>query len=115
MDKKIGFIGLGNMGKWMALNLVKSGFEVTALDIDPQAVRFLTDQGAQPSQNPAELAGKTDWVFLSLNTPEIIETVLFGENGLIHGARPGLIVVDCGTTSYLSTVDFAKRLQERDQ
>ena len=113
MNKRIGFIGLGNMGKWMSLNLMKAGFDVTVFDIDPQAVKFLTDQGAQTSPNTAELARQADWVFLSLRTPEDIESVIFEENGLIHGAKPGLIVVDCGTTNYLSTLDFAKRLQEQ--
>ena len=52
MDKKIGFIGLGEMGKWMALNIVKAGYDVSVHDIDPDAVRFVADQGARGTQRP---------------------------------------------------------------
>ena len=45
MRKNIGFIGLGEMGKWMALNIMKAGYPVTVYDIDPDAVKFLTEQG----------------------------------------------------------------------
>jgi len=112
MDMKIGFIGLGNMGKWMALNLKQSSFDVTVFDIDAQAVRFLTDQGATFCPNPAEMAEQTDCVYLCLTTPETIENTIFAEKGLIHGAKPGFIVVDSGTTNYFRTVEIAKRLQK---
>jgi len=52
-------------------------------------------------------------VFLSLPNTEIVERVVFGEYGLVDGAKPGLIIVDCGTSNYMATLDFAKRLNER--
>ncbi len=113
MDKSVGFIGLGQMGKWMARSVLRAGFALTVYDVNAQAVKFLTDQGAESAGSPAELAGQVDWVFLSLPNTAIVESVIFGEDGLLHGARPGLIVVDCGTTGYLPTLDFSRRLQER--
>ena len=113
MNEKVGFIGLGQMGKWMALNVMKAGFDLTVFDLNEEAVKFLVDKGAGSVSTPKELAGRVDWVFLSLPNTEIVETVLFGENGLAAGAGSGLIIVDCGTTSYLPTLGFAKRLHEQ--
>jgi len=110
MDKKIGFIGLGQMGKWMALNLVKAGFEVWVQDIDPQAVAFVEDQGARSAKTPSEIAAQTEWIFLSLPNTEIVEDVIFGENGVIQGGKPGLVVVDLSTIGYLATLEINEKL-----
>ena len=92
MNKKVGFIGLGNMGKWMALNMMKAGFDLTVFDADPKAVKFVVDKGAGSARNPMEMAGRVDWVFLSLPNTEIVEKVIFGEDGLVKGAGPGLVI-----------------------
>ena len=113
MDKKIGFIGLGQMGKWMALNLLKAGFEVWVQDIDPQAVAFVEEQGARSAKTPSEIAAQTEWIFLSLPNTEIVETVIFGENGIIHGGKSGLIVVDLSTIGYLATLEINKKLNAK--
>lgn len=113
MTKKVGFIGLGTMGKWMARNVMKAGFDLTVFDIDQQAMKFLTDQGASSSRNPGDLAAEVDWVFLSLPDTEIVEGVIFGQDGLINGLKSGTIVVDLSTIKYLPTLDIARRLQER--
>ena len=64
MKKKVGFVGLGAMGKWMALNMMKSEVDLTVFDIDPQAIKFLTDQGAKPGRNAGDVAAEVNWVFL---------------------------------------------------
>jgi 3-hydroxyisobutyrate dehydrogenase-like beta-hydroxyacid dehydrogenase len=109
---RIGFVGLGQMGKWMALNLVKAGFPVTVFDIDPGAVSVLVGQGAASAGSPEELARQAGWIFLSLPNTAVVESVLFGERGIVCGAGPGAVVVDLGTTSYLPTLDLARRLEE---
>jgi 3-hydroxyisobutyrate dehydrogenase-like beta-hydroxyacid dehydrogenase len=111
--KKIGFVGLGQMGKWMARNLIKGGFQLTVFDVNPEAVHFLTHMGAQEASSPAEMAADRECCFLSLPDTETVEEVLFGLEGVIQGAHGELGVVDCGTTSYLHTLDFARRLEER--
>lgn len=113
MKKKVGFIGLGEMGKWMALNMMKSGFDLTVYDIDPKPMKFLKDQGAKSGRNSGDVAAGVDWVFLSLPNTEIVEDVISGPNGLVQGAKSGLIVVDLSTIKYLPTLDFARRLQDR--
>jgi 3-hydroxyisobutyrate dehydrogenase-like beta-hydroxyacid dehydrogenase len=110
---KIGFIGLGQMGKWMALNVLKAGFDLTVFDIDAGAVQFLAEQGAKSAVSPAEMAGQVEAMLLSLPNTAVVEKVIFGDGGLIHGARPGLVVVDLGTTGYVPTLDFGRRLGER--
>jgi len=110
---KVGFIGLGQMGKWMALNIMKAGFELTVFDVSPQAVQFLVDQGAKSSRTPTDLAAQADWVFLSLPNTEIVEKAVFGQDGLACSAMRGTIIIDCGTTNYMATLDFARRLTER--
>jgi 3-hydroxyisobutyrate dehydrogenase-like beta-hydroxyacid dehydrogenase len=112
MGTKIGFIGLGEMGKWMARNILKAGFDLTVLDMDPEAVKFLTDQGAESAATAEELAALTDWIFLSLPSTSVVEKVIFGTSGIVKGASAGSLVVDCGTTGYLPTLDFEKRLKK---
>ena len=111
MLKTVGFIGLGQMGKWMALNLVKHKFDVTVYDIDEDAKAFLVDQGARPAQSPAELAGTVNLIILSLPDSGVVEKVVCGRDGIVHGASSGQIVVDCGTSGYLWTQEFEKSLR----
>jgi len=113
MDKRIGFIGLGEMGKWMSINIFKAGYEVAVCDINPAAVKFVTEQGARALASPAEMAGQVDWIFLSLPDTDVVESVIFGENGIVHGAKPGLTVVDLSTISYMPTLEIDRRLKER--
>ena len=113
MTEKIGFIGLGEMGKWMALNIMKAGFPVTVYDVDPEAVKFLIDQGADSADSPADLAGRVQWVFLSVPNTEVVEEVIFGDQGLVEGAEPGLVILDTSTINYLPTLDIDQRLREK--
>jgi 3-hydroxyisobutyrate dehydrogenase-like beta-hydroxyacid dehydrogenase len=113
MIAKTGFIGLGTMGKWMALNMLKAGFPVRVYDINPAAIPFLTGQGAAAADSPAEVAGQVDWLFLSLPDTEVVEKAIFGENGVAQGARPGLVVVDLSTIGYIPTLEINRRLLEK--
>ena len=113
MSKKVGFIGLGQMGKWMATNLLKAGHEMTVFDISPQALQFLTGQGAAAGRSPADVASRSELLFLSLPNTSIVEQVIFGENGVAEGARPGMALVDLSTITYMGTLEIARRLQEK--
>ena len=110
---KIGFIGLGQMGRHMAMNLHKKGADVRVCDANPAAVALLTEAGAGAAASAGELAAWADAIFLSLPNTEITERVLFGEGGVAESAREGAIVVDLGTTSYMGTLDFGRRLAEK--
>ena len=113
MTEKIGFIGLGTMGKWMALNMMKAGFPMRVYDINPVPVQFLAGQGAAAAKSPADVAAEVDWLFLSLSDTELVEKVVFGENGVAQGAKPGLVLVDLSTISYIPTLEINRRLKEK--
>lgn len=113
MTRKVGFIGLGQMGKWMALNLLKAGHELTVFNRNPQKMQFLTEQGAEGVRSPAEVAATSEVVFLSLTDTEAVEQVIFGPGGIVEGARSGLVVVDLSTISYMGTLEIARRLGDR--
>ncbi|MBU2054252.1 MAG: NAD-binding protein [Proteobacteria bacterium] len=110
---KIGFIGLGTMGKWMALNMLKAGFPMRVYDINPAPVEFLAGQGAEAATSPADAAAQVDWLFLSLPDTELVEKVVFGEKGVVQGARPGLVLVDLSTIGYIPTLEIDRRLKEK--
>ena len=84
MIRRIGFIGLGQMGKWMALNFLRADYQISVYDINPQAMDFLVDNGANASQTPAHMAKQCQTVFLSLPNTDIVDQTIFGETGLVH-------------------------------
>lgn len=112
MMQRIGFIGLGQMGKWMALNFLKADCRISVYDIDPQAVEFLVQNGADANRTPADIAVQTEVVFLSLPSTEIVEEVIFGKTGLAQAAKKELLIVDLSTISYLRSVDMSQKLSD---
>ena len=97
---RVGFIGLGNMGGPMALNLVKAGsHSVLVFDVRRQAATPHLELGARWSDSPKELAAQSEIVLTSLPGPPEVEQVMFGESGIIQGIRPGSIYVDLSTNS----------------
>ena len=94
MDKKIGFIGLGIMGKPMAKNLIKAGYSLVVYDLVQQAMAELWNAGAEASSSPASVAGKARTIITMLpNGPEVREVVA-GSGGILEGASAGSIIID---------------------
>jgi 2-hydroxy-3-oxopropionate reductase len=94
-----GFIGLGIMGRPMALNVLKAGFPLIVYDLAPQPVAELVKAGARAAASPAALAGAVDVVLLCLPDSPDVQAALLGEGGVLAGARPGQIIVDLSTIS----------------
>ena len=92
MQSKIGFIGLGAMGKPMAANIVKAGFELTVCDLREQPCKALAALGARVVASPREVAEKSDIIEIAVVDDAQAEQVVTGEHGLIYGARAGSIV-----------------------
>jgi 3-hydroxyisobutyrate dehydrogenase-like beta-hydroxyacid dehydrogenase len=111
MNLRVGFIGLGEMGRWMALNVLKSGYPLIVYDIRPEPVQELVGKGASAATNPIEAAKHADCVLLSLPDEHVVEEVLFAEKGLAQGLRAKSVVVDLSTTGYLATIRFEERLR----
>ena len=112
MMDRIGFIGLGQMGKHMALNFLKAGCRISVYDINPQAVEFIAQKGADTGQAPADIAAQAEVVFLSLPSTDIVEQVIFGESGLTQAVGKELLIVDLSTISYLGSVDMSRKLSD---
>ena len=96
---KIGFIGLGRMGQGMALNLQKSGVDLCVFDLNPAAVKTLTDAGAKSATSVAELASQVDVLFTSLPGPVQVEEVILGPQGVMAHMRRGLVLFELSTSS----------------
>lgn len=95
----VGFIGLGRMGQGMALNLVRSGASLTVYDMNPAALKTLTDAGAKPVSAPGEVAAEADLIYTSVPGPKEFEQIVFGESGIAQYVRPGLALFDLSTNS----------------
>ena len=91
---KVGYIGLGLMGKSIAHNILKAGFHLVVHNRSKAAVSELVSEGAIPAASPAEVASRVDVVFTNLPDSPDVELVALGENGIINGAHEGLIFVD---------------------
>ena len=96
---KIGFIGTGNMGNPMAVNLVKAGHQLTVHDLRREAATNLLEMGAQWVDSPKEAVPGNEVVFTSLPAPRDVEAVVLGESGILEGAADGSIYVDLSTNS----------------
>lgn len=106
---RVGFIGIGLMGRGMAANLVAKGFPTTILGRNNRApVEALLAQGASEGRNPADVANRSDIVLLCVTGSPEVETIVHGENGLLSAARAGLVVVDCSTSEPASTARLAE-------
>ena len=111
--KKIGFIGLGIMGKPMSKNLLKAGYELVVLDRNQSAVDEIVALGAKSAATPKEVAQQVEAIITMLpNSPHVKEVVL-GENGVIEGAKEGLVVIDMSSIAPLVSREIYEALKEK--
>ena len=115
MTERIGFIGLGIMGRGMAHNLLKAGFDLIVWNRTASRMDELVAAGARPARDPAEVAARTDIIITCVSDTPDVEAVLAGEDppGVLHGARAGSLVIDMSTISPHATRALAARLAER--
>ena len=113
MSKRIGFIGLGIMGKPMSKNLLKAGYDLTVCDINAAAVSEVVALGAKSAATPKEVAAVTDIVITMLPNSPQVKTVVLGQNGVIEGARAGTLVVDMSSIAPLAAQEVAEALAEK--
>jgi len=111
--KKIGFIGLGIMGKPMARNLLKAGYSLTVYDIVPEKINDVVEAGAKAGSSSKDVAEKSEVIITMLpNSPDVKEAVL-GKNGVLEGAKPGTILIDMSSIAPLASKEVAEKAKEK--
>jgi 3-hydroxyisobutyrate dehydrogenase len=111
--ERVGFIGLGIMGRGMARNILKAGFPLRVWNRTASRMDELAAEGAGPASSPGDLAFHSDIIITCVSDTPDVEQVLLGEGGVIHGARPGSLVIDMSTISPRATQRIAAQLAER--
>ncbi len=113
MSERVGFIGLGIMGRSMARHLLTAGFDLTVWNRTASKMEEFIAAGAKAAASPADLATRCEIIMLCVSdTPDVREVVL-GEQGVIHGIRPGALVIDHSSISPQATREIAARLEEK--
>ena len=103
---RIGFIGLGTMGRHMAANLIKSGFQLSVYDVVPEAAQRIVDLGAVQANSVKQVGDQSDVVVLMLpNTPDV-ESVIYGPEGLLKNPPAGRLIIDMSTISPVAERQF---------
>jgi 2-hydroxy-3-oxopropionate reductase len=113
MSERVGYIGLGIMGRPMALNLLRAGHELWVFARREAAMAPLVAAGATPCGSPREVAERADVVFVNVSDTPDVEAVVLGPDGIVAGARPGSVVIDNSTISPSATRRIAAALRER--
>jgi 2-hydroxy-3-oxopropionate reductase len=113
MSSKLGFVGLGIMGRPMALNVMKGGHALAVHARRAESMQPLVDAGAVTCGSPAEVAARSDVTFVMVSDTPDVEQVILGPRGCSEGAQPGAIVVDMSTISPAATRRIAGALAER--
>lgn len=110
---RVGFIGLGLMGKPMCINLVAKGFDVTCWNRTASKMADVVESGAHPASSAKEAAEGSEFVVTMVNDSPDVEQVILGADGVIHGAGRGSVLVDMSTISPSVTRAIASRLRDQ--
>lgn len=110
---RIGFIGLGIMGKPMAKNLIKAGYDLKVFDIITAAVDETVAAGATRGENNADVAKDSDIVITMLPNSPHVKTAVLGENGILEGAKPGTIVVDMSSINPIASKEICAEVEKK--
>jgi len=111
--KKIGVIGLGNMGIGLAQNLIKNGFEVTGFDLSEGRQKLLVNLGGAISSNIGELGKSVDAVFVMVLNGDQVKEVVLGENGLLHSMQTGTTILVTATINPSEVMELDDPLLEK--
>ena len=104
---KLGFIGLGIMGKPMAKNLIKAGYSLIVHDLNRASVEDLSKEGAQTATSSAEVAQQSEIIITMLPNSPDVELVVLGEKGVLGGAKSGMIIIDMSSIEPLVSQKIA--------
>jgi 3-hydroxyisobutyrate dehydrogenase len=111
--KKLGFIGLGNMGKGMALNVAKAGYPLTVHDIRPEPVQELVKAGARAAGSPREVAESSEIVITMVTSSPHVEQIMYGDDGVLAGMKKGSVIIDMSTIDPIVTRKVAEAAADK--
>ncbi|RJQ59637.1 MAG: NAD(P)-dependent oxidoreductase [Desulfobacteraceae bacterium] len=111
--ERIGFIGLGLMGKGMVRNLLSADYRVIGYDISPSEIAAVIEMGAEASSDPADLVDRVDLIMLSLPNSKVVEDVILHALKLPEKGRRGLVVIDTTTADPLMSAEMAAGLKTK--
>jgi 2-hydroxy-3-oxopropionate reductase len=111
--KKIGFIGLGVMGKPMSKNLIKAGYSLVVYDINPDSVNEVVSAGAIRGISPSLIAAQCEVIVTMLPNSPYVEQVVTGKNGILEGAKPGSVIIDMSSISPIVAIKLSKAAAEK--
>jgi len=111
--KKIGFIGIGIMGKPMSKNLIDYGYKLLVYDINKEALNEVVEYGAKKGNSPKSVAENSDIIITMLPNSPHVKNVVLGENGVIEGVRRGQILIDMSSIAPLVSQGVAKELEKK--
>jgi 2-hydroxy-3-oxopropionate reductase len=112
-SRRLGFIGLGVMGKPMCLNLIKAGFTPMVYDINSEPLKDLVRAGATEGSSPSAIGSACEVIFTMLPDSPHVESVIGGKNGVLEGVRPGSIIVDMSSIAPLVARRLARAAGEK--
>ena len=110
----VGVVGLGKMGGPLARHLAGAGFEVSGHDVRPEAMDAVADAGVATAASCAELAARSELAIVGVGFDSEVEAAVFGEDGLLAGARPGLVIAIASTIAPATMKDIAARAAGAD-
>lgn len=111
--KKVGFVGLGDMGIGLTNNLLKNGFEVTGYDVREERIKELVKSGGKAASGCREVAENSDAVFVMVLNGQQVKDVVLGENGLVEGMKPGGTIIITATINPSEVKELEKPLSEK--
>ena len=110
---RIGFVGLGVMGRPMAKNLIKAGYDLLVYDINPEGVHELEECGAAAAPDVRNIAKNCSTIITMLPNGPHVKSVMFGENGMADAAQENSLFIDMSSIAPNDTIEIGKKLQER--
>ncbi|MGI6162255.1 MAG: 2-hydroxy-3-oxopropionate reductase [Christensenellales bacterium] len=111
---KIGFIGLGIMGKPMSKNLIKAGYDLIVFDLNKAAVEEVASAGAQVGESAKDVAAKSDIIITMLPNSPHVKAVVLGEGGVLEGIKPGAILVDMSSIAPLASKEICEKVEAKN-
>ncbi len=111
--KKVGIVGLGDMGIGMAKNLIKNGFELYGYDLRSEKLKELADLGGKPVENSQQVAENSETVFIMVLNGQQVKDVILGETGLLKGLKPGATIIISATINPSEVKELEKPVYEK--